>query len=190
MHLEERDINVFVRNFTKSFKNFCKKAPLLLSFVVVGDKVIIKNSNNELIKEFSLSFFEDPSFTIAEIKDFLLDNWYPVLFEVQKEEFTLSVEEISDLIKAGVSIDEALLRKKVKETIIRWRIEKINLGKNRLLIRNLETKELFLYKLTIPVTYFLTKINRIKNETLRWDLFFTKSFLVYKVSNSKNAELK
>jgi len=152
------DYELYMKNFNKTFTNFCNKRPVKLEKVITPESVILKDKNTNKVKTFKFDYTRDIKDFIHEIQDWVYTELCPILTEVKKEEHEYSQKEIEQMIEDGKDIDEVLLMKKEKITEVNYRIERILLLTNYLFVRNLETNEQARYRLFMPVSSFLNNV--------------------------------
>lgn len=139
----------FLNEFNKKFKSFCSRAPVLISYNLtpIYCHIVV---NQEVEKRFILNYSQSVFNNIWEIKEWLLEEVYPVMDEY---------------------LDNDLL--------LEWRIEKIVPVRDQIIIRNLETNKCFLYKMGMPITIFLKKFREGKyTPSIAYDIFKNKSDLI------------
>lgn len=181
--------------FTKKFSNFCKKSPLILSYIVAGDaevSVFVHNNAQDLSQkslaltyrfDFSLSVKEN----IFEIRKDLVKNWYPIMEQVTYREKSYSPQELNAMVERGeIDIDDVSSNMFREPYTVSHRVEKSVIVDNTLLVRNLDTKELHQYRLRMPVATFVRRINDMTYKE-RWELFEQKSR--YERTIQENPEL-
>lgn len=154
--------------FKKKFANFCQKSPLNLTFRLFDDKVIIYQPLADKSFTYIFDFSLSESDNIASIKKELLKD-YPIISLKENVLTDLSVEEKFREIGKGIPIEEVLLLKKEKESLIRYLIDKRFDDTNQVLLVNLDTKAKSIWSLSIPVTTF---INRVYDSTVDICLLF------------------
>lgn len=181
------DINEFKTVFKKKFDNFCKKAPILMSYITTSDGADIYSYNDSKQSEKLFSYPFDYECSVKEnikfIKDILLENHYPILVQEKITYEDYSPEELNQLVSEGkVSIQEVGAAKREIKAVTEWRIERVIILRDEIFIRNLSTNEEFRYRMKIPVTGFLKKyrINFTPQEA--WDYFEAKSKLENKLT--------
>jgi len=77
-----------------------------------------------------------------------------------KREESLSVNEVKKLLNEGTSLEEALLKTKIVEDIEFFKIKKVILRKDELILKNTKDPEdERIYKLSIPVSILLKRLN-------------------------------
>lgn len=153
----------WISEFNQKFANFCRNAPILLSFDTSDSRHIVVQEWEPISRSetWTIDLSIKPTDMIARIKEFLHANWYPVVKYVFRQERDLTSEEISNLvINYNYSFEEAVEQKKSTETKTLYRIEKIYNDQNSLMLRNLETDDLQKYHAAAPIALILQKINK------------------------------
>ena len=181
----------FLRLFRKKFDNFCQKAPILISYQANNTHVLLQNIYSREQHLHNFDYTKDVSENIKEIKDFLLDNWYPVMESEIIETIPLSDTETEQMIEQGVSIEEAVLSTRTEKTVVPWRIEKILVRKDEIFVRNLVTDRFFRFKMHMPVTIFLKRLREKYNPAYAFKVFLEKSEKlneIYKDYNPDNPQ--
>lgn len=185
---EQFDKKKFMQEFNKKFWNFSEKSPLFLKYSVIENDILIydfsKNPENKPIK-FSLDYSIDVKSNIKIIKDYLVENNYPV-FKVRHISYkSYDVTETMRLMQnEKVSLKD--LANKQKEVINEelYRLEKVFNQDNRIAVRNLKTNEIGLYQLKIPVTFFM---NELFNGTGAPNIFTSKAELIKNIVDVNQA---
>ena len=177
------DVESFITVFTKKFQNFCTRIPLYVSYDVTPSGVTIYEykdnaERKEAILQYDFDFTKSVKENIFQIRQKLMENNYPVMMEVGKEEVIYSSEDLNDLISSGkISINDVTEKGGVvydKKTP--WRIEKVIVQRDQLFVRNLSTNEVKRFKLKIPSTLFINRIlNEISDMSERFNFFKEKS---------------
>jgi len=181
------DINEFKQTFKKKFDNFCKKAPLLLKYFLKDDSVDIfshtyENQSRKLVN-YSFDYNYNVKENIKFIKDILVKDYYPVLLqeEIVYEDYT--PEELNQMVSEGqVSLNNIESVKKEIKKDTNWRIERVIVLRDEIFIRNLDSHQMYRYRMKVPVTVFLKKcrINFTPEEA--WVYFESKSFLLNEIN--------
>jgi len=176
----------YAEAFEKKFKGFCERAPIYISYSIIYDEVYIKDIINDRTFTFSLDEKRSIHDTITIIKNKLKEKSYPRLIEEKIVNVDPPVSELLEATKNDIPFDKAFasLSKKVHKT--EYLIDKVNLKKNQIIIENIETKEQFLYQLTIPVVLFLKKkIRTEKNPAAAFISLQQEGELLYKIERKK-----
>jgi hypothetical protein len=155
----------YITIFNKKFNSFIMKSPCKVEVIQTPMDIIIKDKKSGKAKLFNFNFEKDVKQFINEIKVWLTNNIYPILTEVIREDIDYSQDEIKEMVKQGLDVDEIIFSKKQKVIENRYRVEKIILyskksfnQKDRLFIRNLETDIEELYELDMPGSTFLNGV--------------------------------
>jgi len=174
MILEKIDVKKFLKDFEKSFSNFCKKVPLLLTYAI-NDSGILIYSKNIQIMNYTFDFSQDIKNNINNIKQILIKNFYPIMTQVKTIEKDISATELSKLVSSNkISIDEAAnYKEKIKEKTD-WRIEKVIMNKDELFVRNLSLDKIFRFKLNMPVSFFLRNVREKYSQEEAFEIFDKK----------------
>jgi len=190
------DVSSFLDDFQSRFRNFCKKAPLFLSYKTFDRGVNLyqytvdsskdNGSKFESKKVYEYYFDYDLSVkaNIANIKHWLQGNLYPgmMLTAVLNEEY--SVEELNALVSNGkIKLTDISDVSKTIEKNIYFRIEKIISERDEVFIVELDSNEMFRFKMKIPVFSFIKTIftDSTMTGSKLWGLFMEKSVYLSKV---------
>jgi len=186
MLVNNENIKDWLNAFHKSFKSFCDKAPLLLSFKITPTTVFLYEQKFDveifdLIKIFEFDFSQDIKTNIKIIKDWLLNNKYPVMIKVVTELKEYNTFEIAQMVKEGIDYNKAIVLRKTIQHEIQMRIEKLISNRNELFVRNIEINKLYRYRLKMPSLLFLQKIKEKLDPTQAWELFQSKAALIKEI---------
>lgn len=198
MIVDKKNIELFLYSFKKSFKSFCQKLPLFLKAPIITDKEVIlykfsydpdqKKYNEEKILNYELDFTQNIKTNIYRIKQILIEKYFPMMKEIKEIEIEASTEEISELLRdSKITLKEVTYTGYRKKQIVNWRIEKIITLQDELVVRNMNTNDVFVFKLKMPSTAALSKITEENNLEKRWDFFNSKiksKFLISKTNNN------
>ena len=181
MLIENSTLNTdqFISMFDKKFRNFCTKSPLSLKYTIFPDKVILydlSSSDIPVPHQFPFDFTKTEGENIKVIKEFLCEEIYPILTFVTRTKRPFSPQEQSALIDQGIPLEKAMSAYIEEESVSDYRIEKRLDDYNELILRNLETDQVSLWKLKYPIAIFLDEIFKNPEKA-------SKSF-------SRNAEFK
>jgi len=176
------DIDDFKRMFKKKFDNFCKKAPILMSYIITDDKVTVYSYNDKKkskrLFNYKLDFAKDVKENIYNIKKKLLNSYYPIMIETIERVSEYTPEELNEMVKQGeIDLNQIDTIKRVTYDSIEWRIEKVIVLRDELFIRNLLENRLYRFKTKVPVTLFLKKFRINFTPEEAWEYFMNKSFL-------------
>ena len=104
----------YLETFKKKFQNFAYKAPCKIDIVITPISIIVKDKRTLKTATFNFDYSIAINDFIFEIKQWLLENVYPVMIEkiVTNEEYT--DDELREFANNNVDVDEILLSKKTK----------------------------------------------------------------------------
>ena len=203
MLIEESRINLenFLAVFGQKFKNFCSKSPVLLSYNINPYAVNIylnstydKDSDKKAILEYPFNYDRPVKENIKEIKDFLMEKYYPILTQtLYEKEIKYSADELNNMVREGkISTDDILDGKLENLKEIKWMIERVIVVRDEIIVRNLQSKKTYLCKLKIPVTFFFKRLysEEFKNENNQFDSIKAWSFLLDKVISKREISKK
>ncbi len=195
---EKIDVKIFLDEFEKRFHNFCSKAPLFTDYPIITEKgvTLYQYVGNDYKKkklfDFNFDFTKDVKSNIYDIRQKLINEYYPTMIQVVEYEQKFTTEELNYMVSSGdVAFEDITPNGGVIETKeTTWRIEKVIMQEDKLIIRNLTTNKTKRFRLKIPCTYFLKRIlNEIINPYDRWKYFDNKSKLIsdgYEVDKYNN----
>jgi hypothetical protein len=163
--LVEQDVfnkKQFLELFQKRFFSFCEKSPLFIRFTMLEDRVLVydlsrsaENKPFEHIFDFQISEKEN----IKIIKDKLVNESYPVITVNKPIERSLDALEIQELMfKGKMSFSEATSKKHIINKVEKYRVEKILNSDNKVIIRDLQNDEVWMYEVKIPVVIFVREL--------------------------------
>jgi len=159
---DDFDKNSFLESFKKRFVSFCDKSPLFLRFKFLDNGVLIYDYSKEADVEpkfFEFDYSLDDKNNIKKIKDFLVENWYPVITISKNNYRRLSAIEIQEkMSKEGLTFDEASELTINDKQFFTFRVEKVINMDNNIVVRDMKTKYLYLYKAQIPVSTIIGEI--------------------------------
>ena len=179
---EENDSELsFIEVFKKKFANFCTKSPVLLSFDVDLEGVLVKELSLNKTKYFKFDHAMGVKQNIKVIKDWLIEEIYPVMVQEKKEYSDFSIQELEALISSGISIEESTLMKKERTEKIVWKILRILVKKDELFLLNLTTNKQYRYKMQMPSTIFLKNLREKWTPEEGFLMFEKKSFLLNEI---------
>lgn len=190
MLLDELNIDPteFKKLFEKKFQNFCKKAPILVSYAITDSFVTIYGYND--VKEskklfgYPFDFTKSVKENIKDIKDILVQKHYPVMVQVDTNALPLSAKERTELVEKGMTVEDALAATNVVSSHREWRIEKVIVLRDELFVRNMYQNRLFRYKMKVPVTIFLKKVRTNFTPEESWEYFTNKSVRLNEVRDT------
>lgn len=191
MILEQNIFNKreFFDLFQKRFSSFSEKCPLFLRFTILDSEVLVYDlSRNPENKPFSFPFDFSVSekVNIKRIKDYLVENCYPVFSVYVEKTRAPSSFEIQDLmVNKRVSFKEASTMLIDESTEKQYRVEKVFNQDNRISVRDLTTNESALYQLTIPVTFFMQNV--FTDPVKTGEIFINKAKYLHKMIDKQEA---
>jgi len=183
VHKKNIDVHQFKKVFTKKFTNFCSKLPILISFILQPSGVILYKhfdendpENKERLFYFEYDYEMDVRKNIYLIKKKLLP-YLPLMIQKVREEVRAPAEEINQKISEGtLGLVDVTGEGFWKETERTWRIEKALIERDELFVRNLYDNYLYRFKMKMPITSFLSKLQEgILTPIAAWELFEEKS---------------
>jgi len=181
---EKLQISEFMEEFSRRFKNFCQKAPVLLSFKVSPMSVSVHELASNEVKIFPFNFSTDVKGNIKTIKDWLCDKKYPIMTEIVVSHTDYTTDELQELLDSGkITIDD-VANKKREETVIRRRIERVVIKRDEFFIRDLETGRVFQYKMNMPSSLFLKKTREKLSSFDAWTLFKSKAYFIKEIDEN------
>lgn len=194
MIVNKIDTSLFIQTFKKKFSNFCKKSPLLLTYIITEHSVKIYEYNKfedlmshdtskyTYLLEYSFDFTKEVKENIADIKQALL-YLYPIIKQELNVKENLTAKERNDLVESGkMSIDEAAEAKRDTVETTSYRIEKVIIERDEVIMTNLSNNEVYRYKIKIPVSIFMKKIRFQIPPTEQFTYFKSKSDFIGKIS--------
>lgn len=179
--LSDNKINVeqFQKEFRKKFDNFCKKAPLLLTYSLTDESISLYEDlldKRKFLFKYEFNFEVSVKENIKRIKDILLEQVYPILIQKEVVDDLYTPEELNKMVQRGeITLDEAPNIRKNTENTINWRIERVIVPRDELFIRNMTTNKIYRYKMKFPVTIFLKKLRVSMTPEKGYIMFFSKS---------------
>ena len=168
MLYRQTNSNSYINDFSNRFKNFCDKAPVLLSFNTSPKKVSVVVERINQVYEFDWDFSIPVKSFIYGIKQILITKeCYPIIYSAEVKEESLSLEEQMELaLHKNVDL-ENLPKTKVVKTTTKFLIDKCIIYKDIAIVKNLDTGDLFRYKLNSSIVFFLNRLNNTKGGFLR-----------------------
>jgi hypothetical protein len=184
----------FHKEFNKRFTSFAHKAPIPMSFMLTPNGVSIYMNESEENKNLLFSSKFDFSKTVKEnikdIKDILLEKFYPQFQITKKEYVEYSAEELNEFATSGKDPMSYLDAKKEVISKEVWRIEKIITMRDELFIRNLNENRCYRYKLRSPVTIFLRQYREATNKEALFTTFLNKSIFLNEIYDDYEERMK
>jgi len=191
MVIEQNTFNKkdFLDLFQKRFFSFCEKSPLFLRFTILDDCVLVYDLSTDpeaCPLEFKFDFSKNEKVNIKIIKDYLMENNYPVITITNEQSRSPTALEIQECMhRSRLSFSEASKISITKKTVREYRVEKILNTDNRVIIRDLDNDTLDMYSVRIPVTIFNRELfNNIENAT---DIFIKKCKKIKSVLDKQKA---
>lgn len=184
----EYSIQVFLDIFTHKFSNFCSKSPTLLTFQTNMSGVLVKEQGTGKFLDYKFDHSIGVKQNIKIIKDWLVENTYPVLIQEKKEYSDYSNEEIEELIDTGISPEQAVLMRKEKISLIKWKITRILIKKDELFLVNMENNKQFRFKMKCPCTIFLRNLREKWTPTVGWHFFEKNSYVLNEIIDVPESE--
>ena len=168
------NVEEFKSIFEKKFTSFCEKAPLYLTYKIIGNLVEVKDMTQKEIweKQYELDFSRTEKWNVKCIKDDLEKRYPKIRFIYDKP---LADEKATKLISEGYRIEEVMDMSE-KEEVEKYKIIKILNDNNELIIRDLENGEEKLLGSKVPVVTIMEKILERKHREVQ-RLFETKTYL-------------
>lgn len=185
MIVQKDNINIeeFKKSFTKKFNNFCSKLPLLISYTVQPNGVVIYRNfdetdteNREKLFYFEFDYESEVKTNIFLIKKKLLP-YMPIMKQKAVEEVEADSEQTNEKVSQGeISLDDVTPNGyKVEKTYI-WRIEKALIDRDELFVRRLKDFTMHRFKLRMPIMTFLNKlIKQSVTAQEAWNIFNSKA---------------
>lgn len=163
--LVEQDVfnkKQFLELFQKRFFSFCEKSPLFIRFTMLEDRVLVYdlsvNAENKPF-EHMFDFSKSEKENIKIIKNKLVEENYPIIVVKKFSERSLDALEIQELMfKNRMSFAEASSKKNVINRIEKYRVEKVLNSDNKVIIRDLQNNEVWIYEVKIPVVIFVREL--------------------------------
>ena len=179
------DVKNFMFLFRKKFRNFCNKAPLLLSYSTTpyavtifkhrDGKSMIDDIGKELVLEHVFNYDKDVKENIKEIKNVLLE-FYPTMIQSTKREIPYTADKLSQMVKEGKISSADLVNGKIEEPItVKWRIERVIITYDEILALNMEENKMYHFKLKVPVSRFLRLVRSDLEPHEAWNYFEKRS---------------
>lgn len=185
MLVDKNDSQTYIRDFQKRFNNFAEKAPLRLSYSISPQGIsVIEETKPDVVYQFDWDFTEPVKSFIHGIKEVLSQKLYPRIVQILEEEKPVSEEEAAYLIAKGTPVDD-VPSVKIEQTIIPYMIDKVIVFKDVFILKNLDTGELFRYKLNKSSVFFLKKIRSGLSQEQAGDYFFKNAVLLNKIENKE-----
>lgn len=148
--------------FSHKFTRFCKNLPFIVGFGLFSEYIRLEISgfrdpHDRHSYKFEIDFNTPVKDYIAGLKNDLLKH-FPVITVEEINWVEPTTEEISRYIIEGLSLDEAVEKKKQQKEVYKYRIEKIFNARNTLQLYDFEQNAPFLVYCNMPVTLFISGI--------------------------------
>lgn len=165
----------FLDIFKKKFSNFASKAPVLILFSATLDGVLVEEKGSNKSNYFKFDHTKTVKQNIKFIKDWLVENTYPIMIQENKVYGNYTSDEMDQLIEQGIPAEQVVLMKKETIHLVKHRIEKVIVKKDELFVTNLDTGKQFRYKLSIPSTILLRNLRGNWTAKYTYEVFTKKS---------------
>jgi hypothetical protein len=174
MLCEKNDSQTYIREFQKRFNNFAEKAPILISYSISPDSVSIIDEGKDIVYKFDWDYTIPIKSFIHGIKEVLSEKSYPSITRIIEENIPLSEKEAADLIAEGVPIHKipSHRTKIIRESYL---IDKCIVFKDTFILKNMETNELYRYKLNKSSVFFLKKLRQENLSKVEAGSYFFKN---------------
>lgn len=184
------DAEEYVKVLKKKLNNFFNNAPIDVSITYTLFFIEIECKVRKKIKRFFIDFKKDQKDFISEIKDYLVEYLYPVIIKSEIKVIQYTDEELSNLLEenSNLCLEDLLIEKKKEKIDTYYRIEKIfsDPKKNEIVVRNLTTNKLELYKMdNMPVLIYLKNVMEKWNQNYSWEVFKNKCKFVKNLNEEK-----
>lgn len=140
------DAVTYKESFAKKFTNFAEKSPVVISFAFddIGVTVVHDNSGKKYF--YPWDYVLPVKTFIHEIKKDLITNHYPRLVREVTEERALTIKEQADYIAKGTKLED-LPSTKIETTVKQYRIDKILVMKDELILVDENTLQQYAYRM-------------------------------------------
>jgi hypothetical protein len=146
---------VFKKVLIKKINNFRTKLPIIdLQTRVAGGFIYFESKMNKLNSKLEIEYSLSEKANIKRLKDILTD-YFPNIYSIEEKE-----KSVSEIINSD--LDNLQLKNVIKKD--KFRVERRLDEYNEILVRNLETNTLELFKLNKPITLFLKLLHENKEE--------------------------
>jgi len=169
------DLKSFQKQFNKSFTSFCHHLPIVVTFGVSDTQVVIVDEHpftkeKRIILTYNFNYVESVKKNIFNIKQ-ELKAFFPTFTFVNAVEKEYSPEEILESDEDPVVLlDEK--RYSFQPTV--YRIEKVLLLQDKLVVRDMNTNVAYLMKARCPVSVLVRNIRFSVPENEKGVYFFKK----------------
>lgn len=182
MLYNKNDSQSYVAEFKKRFSNFAEKAPLLLSYTTTPNSVQIIDESSEDVFEIDWDYSIPVKSFIFGIKQMLISkDRYPILHKVEETEEGITTEEQISMAVQGTDLSSIPV-KRYKKHIHAYRIDKVIVFKDIFIIQDLDTEQMYRYRMSKSSVFFLKKIRsgRLNREQAA-SYFFENSVLLNEI---------
>jgi hypothetical protein len=180
---ETTNSNIFKKKFEKKFKNFCSKLPILLSYNLQPNGVVLyehmdekDTDNKQKLFYFAYDYEIPVEKNIFKIKS-MLKKYFPVMKETKSVEVEADTEELNKKVSEGeLTFNDLSPKGYIIKQENEWRIEKVIMERDEIFVRDTHTNTLYRYHLRYPVVTFLKKMRRgDMGPTEAWNFFQSKA---------------
>lgn len=181
MLCEKNDSQSYIRDFQKRFNNFAEKAPILISYSISPEGVSVIDEGKNTVYKFDWDYTIPVKSFIHGIKEVLSEKAYPIIGQTIEKHIPLTDEQVVKLMEKGIEAS------KIPETVIqktstKYLIDKVIVFKDIFILKNLNTGELYRYKLNKSSVFFLKKLRAEKMDIHEaGNYFFNNSVLLNKI---------
>ena len=182
------DLKSFQTQFNKSFVSFCHHLPIVVTFGVNDTQVVIVEEHpfskeKRIILTYTFNYVESVKKNIYNIKQQLKD-YFPTFTFVNAVEKEYSPEEILESDQDPLTM---LDEKQYNFEPTEYRIEKVLLLQDKLVVRDMNTNTAYLMKARCPVSVLVRNI-RFSIPDSEKGIYFFKKVDILKVVDEKNEE--
>ena len=186
MLFQKSDSHLYVQEFKKRFTNFCEKAPLLLSFTTTPTGVQVIDETKNAVFDIEFDYSVPVKSLIHGIKQMLIEkDCYPSMRQVDEVIEDVPRAEQLRMIESGVNIEQ-VPTSRIRRVTMTYLLDKVVVFRDQFVVRNMDTNELFLYKMNKSSIFFLQKLRRgrLTPETAAV-YFFENSTLLNKIETKQ-----
>lgn len=158
------DKEEFIQDFMKKMKSVLLRVPIKAEVRLIEPKVIISVLSRKDDLEYELDYTLPVKKNIFNIRKDLMDKTFPTFIVETFKEVPYSPDEQEKLIhEEGYSVETALSAKKKIVSRVRFKIDKVIIDHDKMIVLELDTGKRFLFKLKrYPISIFL------KNLRTKW----------------------
>lgn len=189
MLYDKTDIHRYRSEFNNRFSNFAHKVPFLISFILDEKEVKVIDESTNMVYSFTWELTIPVKKFIYHIKETLVENGcYPVIIKTTQYERAATPEEVAEEMADGTPLEETTVCYLIEEQK-KYLIDKVVLPKDFFIIKDLESGELFKYRLEKKSIFFLGKLrtNKLSSEEAG-DFFFKEAEFVQKLNSNKEEQ--